>query len=142
MSASNLAAINKMLYWQRAIFGLWTIYWLLGGYWLYEYINILFGDSMDLFDDNSAKIRLFVSFVVRIVQVVLYFWILREMRTQSVLIKHYAKEPSKYNFMLVISNQGQVWKYLTISFLIGLIMMFFYVVENYLTYKDITAFQF
>ncbi|MFK7799619.1 MAG: hypothetical protein AB8E82_19355 [Aureispira sp.] len=141
MSASNLIAVNKMLYWQRVILGLWGIAWLRQCYWLYDYLMILFDGSVD-WSDDTRYIKLLISFVVRIVQVVLYFWMLKEMRAQSILIKQYTNEQSKYNFMLIISSQSQVWKYLTISFLIGLVMMVFYVLENYLTYQDTAAFQF
>lgn len=140
MSASNLIAVNKMLSWQRIILGLWVITWLRQCYRLYDYVAI-FVQSPDWSGDTGYLIFL-ISFLVRIVQAVLYFWIIREMRTQSVLIKQHIKEQSKYNFMLLISSQSQVWKYLTISFLIGMTMTIFYILKNYLTYQDTAAFQF
>lgn len=140
MSTSSLKAVNRMLYWQKAVLAVWTIACLRQCYWLYDYVTILVDDSINWTDDSSGEIRLLISFGVRIIQVGIYFLLIREMRKQSVLIKQYTNEQSKYSFMLIISSQSQIWKYLTVSFLIGLIMMFFYVIESFINYREVAAF--
>lgn len=121
-----LDTIKSVFFWQRVVLFFWTIALIRRIYNLYYFAQYVFNvEGSELFTEFTFRI------VIQMIQLVIYAIMVRETFNLTAHIKAYTADNTKQKFAIMVHSQQKIWKYLGVTFGIGVLMVLYYGIADY-----------
>lgn len=123
-----LNTVKSVFLWQKIVLFFWTIALIRRIYYLYDFAHYVFSGMEE---DTALVIEFTLRIIIQAIQLVIYTMMVRETFNLTAHIKAYTDEASKKRFAMLVHSQQKVWKYLGISFAIGILLMVYNLWSTY-----------
>lgn len=119
--------VKSVFLWQKIVLFFWTIALIRRIYNLYNFAHYVFSGM----ENDALATEFTLRVIIQAIQLVIYTMMVRETFNLTAHIKAYTDEASKKRFAMLVHSQQKVWKYLGISFGIGILLLGYNLLDAY-----------